>query len=32
MLTDKDMLEIAEKYLKKIEEESSYELMINETR
>jgi len=31
MLTDKDMLEIAGKYLKKIEEESGYELMINRT-
>ncbi len=31
MLTDKDMLGIAEKYLKKIEEESGYELMINKT-
>lgn len=39
MLTDKEMLEIAKKYLKKMEEEKaqelgqekSYELMINET-
>lgn len=31
MLTDKEMLEIAEKYLKKTEEEEGYELMITET-
>lgn len=31
MLTEKDMLEIAEKYLKKMEEEEGDELIITET-